>query len=71
MGNAKNNTDYHAAAQIVKAFCKLIDVSVDIKPLLSEAKKIEKAVNEHLKTMELQKDQNEISSMKKGTPMYI
>jgi uncharacterized protein len=70
MGNAKNNADYHAAAQIVKAFCKLIGVCIDIKPLLKEAKKIEEAVNEHLKTLELQKKQN-INNGKNNTPMYV
>ncbi len=72
MGNAKNNADYHAAAEIVKAFCKLIGMPIDVKPLLKEAKKIEAAVTEHLKTLEIQQgDESDISKKISSTPMYV
>ena len=65
LGNAKNNADYHAAAAIVKAFCKLTGIYLDIKPLLQEAKKLEDAIVKHLKTLETKKE------TKVGrTPMY-
>jgi uncharacterized protein len=74
MGNAKSNADYVAASEIVKAFCKLMGICLDVKPLLKEAKKLENAINEHLKTMELQKKQNDNNNAQikpMGTPMYI
>ena len=65
LGNAKNNADYHAAAAIVKAFCKLTGICLDIKPLLQEAKKLEDAIVKHLKTLVTKKE------TKVGrTPMY-
>jgi len=65
LGNAKNNADYHAAASIVKAFCKLTGIELDVKPLLAEAKKLEDAIVTHLKTLESKKE------TKVGrTPMY-
>jgi uncharacterized protein len=65
LGNAKNNADYHAAAAIVKAFCKLTGTSLDVKPLLAEAKKLEDAIVKHLKTLKTKKE------TKVGrTPMY-
>ena len=67
MGNAKNNADYYAASEIVKAFCKLTKINIDVKPLLKEAKKIEAAITEHLKTLETNSPvKNELSN----TPMY-
>ncbi|MDD3159819.1 MAG: PAC2 family protein [Candidatus ainarchaeum sp.] len=52
MGNAKNNADYYAAAEIVKAFCSFTKINIDVKPLLEEAKKIESVVTQHLKAVE-------------------
>lgn len=65
LGNAKNNADYHAAAAIVKSFCKLTGICIDVKPLLAEAKKLEDAIVKHLKTLKTKKE------TKVGrTPMY-
>jgi len=65
LGNAKTNADYQAAASIVKAFCKLTTICLDVKPLLAEAKKLENAIVKHLKTLETKKE------TKVGrTPMY-
>jgi len=65
MGNAKNNADYEAAAAIVKSFCSIIGICLDVKPLLVEAKKIEAAIVKQLKTMEATKE-----STPDKTPMY-
>ena len=65
LGNAKIDADYQAAAAIVKAFCKLTNICLDVKPLLAEAKKLENAIVKHLKTIETKKE------TKVGrTPMY-
>jgi uncharacterized protein len=72
MGNAKTEADYKAAAEIVKAFCKLINVPIDIKPLLKEAKKLETAIVDHLKTLEIQKQQQDTGQAQSpSTPMYV
>jgi len=52
LGNAKNNADYLAAAEVVKVICTLTGMKVDIVPLLQEAKVLEKALVENIKTME-------------------
>ncbi len=65
LGNAKNNADYNAAAEVVKAICMLANISIDVKPLLEEAKKLEGALVEHLKTIEETKQTKPDS-----TPMY-
>lgn len=68
MGNARNNADYEAAAQIVKAFCTLLNVKIDVTPLLAEAKKLESAILQHLEKMEDKKESPEIQKI--DTPMY-
>ena len=65
MGNAKNSADYNAAAEVVKAICKLTKMELDVKPLLVEAKVLETAIVEHLKTIE---ETKEIKS--DSAPMY-
>ncbi|MDD3083427.1 MAG: PAC2 family protein [Candidatus ainarchaeum sp.] len=70
IGNARNNADYYAASEIVKAFCKLINVNIDVKPLLKEAKELENAITNHLKTLETQKNMGEESEIIKSPPMY-
>jgi uncharacterized protein len=65
LGNAKNNADYNAAAEVVKAICAITKISIDIKPLLNEAKVLEKAIVEHLKNIEENKD-----AKPESTPMY-
>jgi uncharacterized protein len=52
LGNAKNNADYIAAAEVVKVICSLTNMKVDIAPLLAEAKVLEKALMENIKTIE-------------------
>ncbi len=65
LGNAKNNADYNAAAEVVKAICKLTGMSIDVKPLLEDAKKMEQVLTEHLKTIEESQETKADS-----TPMY-
>jgi len=66
LGNAKNNADYNAAAEVAKAICSLTGMKIDIKPLLQEAKTLEEAIIKHLKTVEENKD----IRPETGTPMY-
>ena len=65
LGNAKNNADYNAAAEVVKAICSLTGMCIDVKPLLAEAKNLETAIVQHLKTIEETKEIKPDS-----TPMY-
>jgi uncharacterized protein len=66
LGNAKNNADYLAAAEVVKTICSLTGMKVDIAPLLEEAKVLEKALVENIKTIE----ENKVSK-NDSTPMYV
>jgi uncharacterized protein len=68
LGNAKNSADYNAAAEVVKAICKLTKISIDVKPLLNEAKVIEEAIVKHLKTIQETKDSTDTKP--DSTPMY-
>lgn len=65
LGNAKNNADYNAAAEVVKAICKLTGMNIDVKPLLEDAKKMEQVLTEHLKTLEQSQE-----TKTDNTPMY-
>ncbi len=65
LGNAKNNADYNAAAEVVKIICALTKISIDVKPLLEEAKTLEESIIKHLKTIEETKEVKPDS-----TPMY-
>jgi len=65
LGNAKNSADYNAAAEVVKAICVITKMSIDIKPLLNEAKVLEAALMSHIKTVEDSKD-----AKPESTPMY-
>ena len=66
LGNAKNNADYLAAAEVVKTICTLTEMKIDIVPLLEEAKVLEKALIENIKTIE----ENKVGK-RDSTPMYI
>ena len=65
LGNAKNNADYNAAAEVVKTICGLTNIVIDVKPLLAEAKELEASLASHLKTIEDTKETKPDS-----TPMY-
>jgi len=56
LGNARNSADYNAAAEVVKVICKISDITLDVKPLLEEAKKLEDELIKHLQTLEESKD---------------
>lgn len=66
LGNAKNNADYLAAAEVVKAICAITGTKVDVAPLLQEAKVLEKALMENIKTIE----ENKVTKNNDATPMY-
>lgn len=66
LGNAKNNADYIAASEVVKAICAITGVKVDVAPLLQEAKVLEKALMENIKTIE----ENKLTKQSDSTPMY-
>ncbi len=68
LGNARNNADYNAAAEVVKVICNLTEITLDVSPLLEEAKKLEEALTKHLKTLEEQK-QNDGKPDVPATPM--
>ncbi len=70
LGNAKNNADYNAAAEVVKAICTITKIELDVAPLLEEAKKLEETLTKHLKTLEEQKDKEETQTRNPSTPMY-
>ena len=65
LGNAKNSADYSAAAEVVKAICCLTKMNIDVKPLLNEAKVLEQAILNHLKSVEENK-----TVRQEITPMY-
>ena len=59
LGNTKTNADYKAAAELIKTISILTKIKIDVKPLLKEAKVMEDALMQHLKTLEVQKEQEE------------
>ena len=68
LGNAKNNADYIAASEVVKTICLITGMKVDIEPLLQEAKVLEKALMENIKTIEENKGNN--NTKNDSAPMY-
>ncbi|MFA5930761.1 MAG: PAC2 family protein [archaeon] len=65
LGNAKNNADYNAAAEVVKTICSITKMTLDVKPLLNEAKILEQSLVKHLQAVEESKD-----CKLESTPMY-
>ncbi|MFA6269500.1 MAG: PAC2 family protein [archaeon] len=65
LGNAKSSADYNAAAEVVKTICKLTKMTLDVKPLLNEAKLLEQTIIQHLKSVEDNKD-----AKPESAPMY-
>jgi uncharacterized protein len=70
LGNTKSSADYRAAAEMVKTICSLTPLKVDIKPLLKEAKVMEDALIQHLKTLNDQKQEAGSSVSNSRVPMY-
>lgn len=56
LGNVKTAADYQAAAEILKKLSEIIDVKIDIDPLLKEAKELEKEIVTQMKKMQDTKD---------------
>lgn len=65
LGNAQNNADYNAAAEVVKAIGQLTGLRIDVKPLLEEAKNLQESIVKHLKTIEENRE-----TKPESTPMY-
>lgn len=66
LGNTHNAADYNAAAEVVKVICKITKMTIDTKPLLAEAKKLESLLTSHLKSIE----ENKEGTPSDVTPMY-
>lgn len=68
MGNVKIAADYEAAAAIIKKLNEMLGISVEIEPLMKEAKKTQEELVEQLKKMQsttdsTQKFEEKIPSM--------
>ncbi len=48
LGNTKLSADYWAATELVKTISSLTNMSIDVKPLIKEAKLMETALKKHL-----------------------
>ena len=74
LGNTSTSADYRAAAELVKAIGILTGLKIDVKPLVKEAKVLEDALLKHLKTLEVQKQDEESTSVASTSstkvPMY-
>jgi uncharacterized protein len=72
LGNTKSNADYRAAAELIKTISTLTKLKIDVKPLLKEAKVMEDALLNHLKTLETEKanEENLITTSSSKPPMY-
>ncbi len=56
LGNVKNAADYQAAAEILKKLSEIIELKVDVGPLLEEAKELEKELVSQMKKLQETKD---------------
>jgi len=68
LGNVKITADYKAAASIIKKLNEIFELSIDVKPLMKEAKETETALLDQLKKMK--QTQEEIKKTETRTPMY-
>lgn len=69
LGNARNNADYSAAAEVVKTISSITKITIDTQPLLEEAKKLEIALSSQLKSLEDQHSK-ETRVESSQTPMF-
>ena len=51
LGNVEIAADYKAAAELIKKLSEMLGLSIDVKPLLKEAKETEKALLDQLREM--------------------
>jgi len=69
LGNARNNADYSAAAEVVKTIATITKIKIDTQPLIDEAKKLEVAISSQLKNIEDQQaKETRVDSSQ--TPMF-
>jgi len=67
LGNVKIAADYQAAAEVLKKLNDIIQLNIDVKPLMAEAKQVEKEIVENLKKFKTTKDSTE--KFEEGTSM--
>ncbi|AJF60207.1 MAG: hypothetical protein QT03_C0001G0712 [archaeon GW2011_AR10] len=68
LGNVKIAADYQAAAEVLKKLNELLSLKIDVKPLLNEAKEVERELLKQLQTTKQTKDSAEKFEPK--APMY-
>ncbi len=68
LGNVNLQADYKSAAAIIKKIAEIISVEIDTAPLLTEAKKTEKELLNHLQ--QLKKTVGKVDKFEGQTPMY-
>ncbi len=56
LGNVKIAADYHAAAEVLKKLCGILDITLDLEPLLKEAKELEKELVDQMQKVKETKD---------------
>lgn len=59
LGNVKIGADYHAAAEVLKKLTEILDLKLDVAPLLKEAQELEKELVKQLQSVKDTKDSTE------------
>ena len=59
LGNVKIAADYQAAAEVLKKLSDITQLDIDVKPLMAEAKQVEKEIIDNLKKFKTTKDSTE------------
>ena len=67
LGNVKIAADYQAAAEVLKKLSDITNLDIDVKPLMIEAKQVEREIVENLKKFKTTKDSTE--KFEEGTSM--
>ncbi|MCD6434250.1 MAG: proteasome assembly chaperone family protein [Candidatus Diapherotrites archaeon] len=52
LGNVHINADYKASAEVLKKLNEILKLNVDVRPLMKEAKELEKAITQHIAKMQ-------------------
>ncbi len=68
LGNVKNVADYKAAAELIKKLNEILELNINVEPLLKEAKETEKELLKHLQ--QLRKTSQVVERFEGKTPMY-
>ena len=67
LGNVRIAADYQAAAEVLKKLSDITKLDIDVKPLMIEAKQVEREIVENLKKFKTTKDSTE--KFEEGTSM--